>query len=149
MKTQISPFPRIETETRIAVDTATAAHHLNRRPQTLRAWSCNESGPIRPIRIYGRLAWPVCEIRRLLRMPGDSPCSFATPKTKNTASDLGPASPRRASRPRKLGQPKGRRTIPSSTSAQGTEGSTSAHSQHPGFSLTGDAYLDALLATLD
>ena len=48
------------------LDTAYAAHFLNRRPQTLRAWACHESGPIRPIRINGRLAWPVKEIRRLL-----------------------------------------------------------------------------------
>jgi hypothetical protein len=48
------------------LDTAYAAHFLNRRPQTLRAWACHENGPIRPIRINGRLAWPVTEIRRLL-----------------------------------------------------------------------------------
>jgi hypothetical protein len=49
-----------------AINTATAAHYLNRRPQTLRAWACHEDGPLRPIRINGRLAWPVAEIRRLL-----------------------------------------------------------------------------------
>ena len=56
----------IEVETRTAVDTATAAFHLNRKQQTLRAWACYEDGPIRPIRVHGRLAWPVSEIRRLL-----------------------------------------------------------------------------------
>lgn len=25
-----------------------------------------ENGPLRPIRVHGRLAWPVAEIRRLL-----------------------------------------------------------------------------------
>lgn len=56
----------LEMETRSVVDTATAAFHLNRRPQTLRMWACYEEGPIRPIRVNGRLAWPVAAIRRLL-----------------------------------------------------------------------------------
>ena len=56
----------LDRETRSAVDTATAAYHLNRRPQTLRGWACNEDGPLRPIRVNGRLAWPVAELRRVL-----------------------------------------------------------------------------------
>ena len=60
------PITPIEIETRTVVDTATAAIHLNRKPQTLRVWACYEDGPIRPIRLHGRLAWPVAEIRRLL-----------------------------------------------------------------------------------
>ena len=56
----------LERESRVAVDTNVAAYYLNRRPQTLRGWACKENGPLRPIRINGRLAWPVCEIRRLL-----------------------------------------------------------------------------------
>lgn len=59
-------FPSLELETRPAVDTAAAAYYLNRRPQTLRAWACREDGPIRALRINGRLAWPVADIRRLL-----------------------------------------------------------------------------------
>ena len=59
-------FTPLALETRPAVDTAAAAHYLSRRPQTLRAWACLENGPLRPIRICGRLAWPVAEIRRLL-----------------------------------------------------------------------------------
>ena len=53
-------------ETRPTVDTAAAAYHLNRRPQTLRGWACLESGPLRPLRINGRLAWPVSELKRVL-----------------------------------------------------------------------------------
>ena len=56
----------IEFETRTVVDTATAAFHLNRRPQTLRVWACYEDGPIRPIRVNGRLAWPVAALRNIL-----------------------------------------------------------------------------------
>ena len=59
-------FLPLELETRVAVDTAAAAFHCNRRPQTLRAWACLENGPIRPIRINGRLAWRVSDIRQLL-----------------------------------------------------------------------------------
>lgn len=59
-------FPTLETVTRPTVDTATAAYYLNRREQTLRTWACFESGALRPVRINGRLAWPVAEIKRLL-----------------------------------------------------------------------------------
>ena len=59
-------FPALERETRAAVDTETAAFHLSREPQTLRVWACKENGPMRPLRVHGRLAWPTAEIRRLL-----------------------------------------------------------------------------------
>lgn len=58
----------LDRETRSGLDTATAAYHLNRRPQTLRAWACLENGPLRPVRINGRLAWPVAELRRLMEV---------------------------------------------------------------------------------
>ncbi len=48
------------------VPTADAAALLNRKPQTLRKWACLECGPIRPIRINGRLAWRVSDIQALL-----------------------------------------------------------------------------------
>jgi hypothetical protein len=59
-------FVPLDRETRAAVPTACAAHHLNRQPQTLRAWACLENGPLRPVRVHGRLAWPVAELRRVL-----------------------------------------------------------------------------------
>lgn len=59
-------FVSLDREARTAVETACAAHHLTRRPQTLRGWACREDGPIRPIRINGRLAWSVADLRRLL-----------------------------------------------------------------------------------
>ena len=59
-------FIPLDRETRAAVTTECPAHHLSRRPQTMRLWACNESGPIRPIRVNGRLAWPVADIKRLL-----------------------------------------------------------------------------------
>jgi hypothetical protein len=59
------PIP-LQAETRAALPTNEAAHHLGRAAQTLRIWACHENGPLRPLRINGRLAWPVAEIRRLL-----------------------------------------------------------------------------------
>ena len=71
METQTTPnaapdLVPLAREARATVDTATAAYHLNRQPQTLRGWACNEDGPLRPLRINGRLAWPVAELRRVL-----------------------------------------------------------------------------------
>ena len=59
-------FPPLESVTRPAVDTAAAAYYLNRQQQTLRGWACHEDGPLHPIRINGRLAWPTQKIRELL-----------------------------------------------------------------------------------
>lgn len=64
--TEAETFQPLELVNRPAVDTAAAAHYLNRRPQTLRGWACMENGPLRPLRINGRLAWPVSELRRVL-----------------------------------------------------------------------------------
>jgi hypothetical protein len=46
--------------------TKEAAQLINRKPQTLFKWSSQECGPIRPIRINGRLAWRVEDLRALL-----------------------------------------------------------------------------------
>ena len=59
-------FPPLESVNRPAVDTAAAAYYLNRQQQTLRGWACHEDGPLRPIRINGRLAWRVADLQRLL-----------------------------------------------------------------------------------
>lgn len=57
----------LERETRTALPTGEAAFHLNRAQQTLRLWAMRDgTGPIRPLRINGRLAWPVSELRRVL-----------------------------------------------------------------------------------
>lgn len=48
------------------IPTNEAAAALNRKPQTLRKWACLENGPIRPVRINGRLAWRVSDIQALL-----------------------------------------------------------------------------------
>lgn len=56
----------LASETRSAITTAEAAAHLGRQPQTLRGWACKEDGPIRPIRVNGRLAWNVASIKAAL-----------------------------------------------------------------------------------
>lgn len=61
-----SSFPPLELETRPTVATGAAAYYLNRRSQTLRGWACLENGPVRPIRINGRLAWKTEDLRRLV-----------------------------------------------------------------------------------
>lgn len=61
-----SKFVPLARESRDAVTTECAAYHLSRKPQTLRAWACFENGPIRPIRINGRLAWRVSDLQTLL-----------------------------------------------------------------------------------
>nr|MDN4045894.1 DNA-binding protein [Massilia sp. YIM B02787] len=50
------------------IDTACAAYHLGRKAQTLRTWASTETGPVRPIRVNGRLAWPVAAIRAILQV---------------------------------------------------------------------------------
>jgi len=62
----VERFTPLQRENRTHVTTASAAFHLSRKEQTLRFWACLENGPIRPIRVNGRLAWPVAEIKRVL-----------------------------------------------------------------------------------
>jgi hypothetical protein len=56
----------IDREMRSHVGTDCAAFWLNRKSQTLRSWASTEQGAIRPIRINGRLAWSVSDIKKLL-----------------------------------------------------------------------------------
>ena len=63
MKDSYTPLAQ---EQRVIVETACAAWHLGRRPQTLRFWACKGDGPLMPIQINGRLHWRVDDIKRLL-----------------------------------------------------------------------------------
>ncbi len=64
-------FPPLDQVGRPTVPTSDAAYYLNRKSQTLRTWACLENGPIRPVRINGRLAWPVSKIKDLLKGGSD------------------------------------------------------------------------------
>jgi len=59
-------FTPLELENRPTVDTAAAAHYLHLACQTMRIYACKENGPLRPLRINGRLHWVTADIRRLL-----------------------------------------------------------------------------------
>jgi len=59
-------FQPLELVTRPNLKTEEAAFYLNRAPQTLRTWAMRDgTGPIRPRRIGGLLAWPTAEIKAL------------------------------------------------------------------------------------
>jgi hypothetical protein len=59
-------FPRLEDVTSPIVNTPQMVHYLNRAEQTDRLWACKENGPLKPIRIHGRLGWRVSDIKQLL-----------------------------------------------------------------------------------
>lgn len=61
-----SPATPLPTDRSIIVSTSDAARMLNRKPQTLRKWSCLDNGPIRPVRINGRLAWRIDDLERIV-----------------------------------------------------------------------------------
>ena len=61
-------YPPLCEVTREVLTTDEAAFYLNRRPQTLRAWACLKHGPCIPLRIMGRLAWKVGDIKTLLEL---------------------------------------------------------------------------------
>lgn len=60
----------LHLETRTHVSTAVMCHHIGRSVQTAREWSSRETYPraLKPIRILGRLGWPVSGIRSVLRV---------------------------------------------------------------------------------
>jgi hypothetical protein len=66
MAMKVIPLVPLEHETRASLPTREAAPHLGRACQTLRLWAHLDSGPIRPLRINGRLAWRTDDLRRLL-----------------------------------------------------------------------------------
>lgn len=59
------PFPPLALVTKPNLTTGELAYYLNRRPQTLRGWACNEDGPIRPKRVGGLLAWSTVQAKAL------------------------------------------------------------------------------------
>jgi hypothetical protein len=66
VKHRISEGICLHSETRIAIPNKEAAAALSLQPQTLRAWSSTGSGPIRPVKLAGRLYWRVADLLRLL-----------------------------------------------------------------------------------
>lgn len=65
-KPRTKTFPPLHEVTSPTVATEQAAYYINRQPQTLRVHACHGTGVLRPMRIGGRLAWPVADIKRVL-----------------------------------------------------------------------------------
>lgn len=63
---ELARLTPLAQEARATLPTSEAAMHLHRAEQTLRLWACREDGPVRPIRVNGRLAWPVADLKRVL-----------------------------------------------------------------------------------
>lgn len=64
---QSAAHPTLEQITKPNLTTEEAAFYCDRAEQTMRMWACKQpAGVPRPIRINGRLAWPVASIRALL-----------------------------------------------------------------------------------
>ena len=59
-------FPPLEQISRPTVPTGQAGYYLDRAQQTMRLWAMRGDGPLRPLRINGRLAWKVSDLKRLL-----------------------------------------------------------------------------------
>jgi len=66
VKTIIPPGLEAIARGRDVLPTEEAGPVINRRPKTLRKWASLECGPIRPVRIHGRLAWSVADLAALL-----------------------------------------------------------------------------------
>lgn len=61
-------FVPLDHEARTHVPTDVLCHHIHRRPQTVRAWASAETYPpeLKPLRVRGRLMWPVAGIKAVL-----------------------------------------------------------------------------------
>jgi hypothetical protein len=59
------PIP-LALETRSSLPTPEAAFHLSRAEQTLRIWAMRGDGPVKCLRVNGRLAWSVADLKRAL-----------------------------------------------------------------------------------
>jgi hypothetical protein len=61
-------FVPLHLESRTHVSTSVMCHHINRKEQTARGWASAETYPpeLKPLRVMGRLAWPVSGIKKLL-----------------------------------------------------------------------------------
>jgi hypothetical protein len=63
---QAVQYAPLEQVTKPNLTTAELAYYLNRAPQTLRGWACRSgTGPMKPKRIGGILAWSTVEAKTL------------------------------------------------------------------------------------
>ena len=72
MQTQTGQrFTPLEQVTKPNLTTAELAYYSNMAEQTWRVKACYDTAPdgLRPLRVCGKLAWPVSELRRVLGVP--------------------------------------------------------------------------------
>jgi hypothetical protein len=67
LSTTISNTPPRATPVRPTLTTKEAARLLNRAPQTLRVWAMYQNGPVRPLRVNGRLLWATEDVMKLIK----------------------------------------------------------------------------------
>ena len=82
-KANPSGFVPLHLEIRTHVTTSVMCRHLGRAEQTARGWACLNTYPegLAPLRVNGRLAWPVAGICALLGVKqweekNDTPASY-------------------------------------------------------------------------
>ena len=75
-------FIPLDLETSTHVPTPVMCRHMHRQEQTARGWASAETYPpeLKPVRIMGRLSWPVAGIKRAWGSPNDA---WTHPKLHN------------------------------------------------------------------
>lgn len=63
---QRTQFPPLEEVTKPMLTTAEYCHYSNFAKQTVWLHACKENGPVRAVRIGGRLGWPTKAVKQLL-----------------------------------------------------------------------------------
>jgi hypothetical protein len=58
--------PPLEEIQQPLLDTRAAAYYLKAQEQTMRAWAARGTGPLKPVRIGGRLRWRTFEVKKLI-----------------------------------------------------------------------------------
>lgn len=79
-------FIPLKDEMRTHLGTRDTARHLGRQQKTLINWAHEGSGPLRPIRVGGRLMWPVNKLRELLQVEPAGTTEAAKREEDETAS---------------------------------------------------------------
>ena len=63
---QRTQFPPLEEVTKPLLTTDEYCHYSNYKKQTVWLHASTERGPVRPIRVGGRLGWPTKAVKQLL-----------------------------------------------------------------------------------
>ena len=58
--------PPLEEIQQPLLDTKAAAYYLMAQEQTMRSWAARGTGPLKPVRIGGRLRWRTSDVKKLV-----------------------------------------------------------------------------------